>query len=637
MEQEKTRISDLSNIMTISEQDKSKIYLASAPRYHFPVVVKELIGDHTNIYERLQKIHSKYIPKIFEVIQDGEKTYVIEEYVDGMTLDEISMQSLIDKDRLIDYIEQLCRALTSLHQCQPPIIYRDLKPSNIIITEEGILKLIDFDASREYKIDHKEDTRLLGTMEYAAPEQFGYSQTDERSDIYALGIVLSELIFGKSSSYTTNLPKIDLSTKECMNYRRIIKKCTMFSPDERYQSVDKVLQEVGKGRKDRRRYAIKMLAIMVCCIMIGISLPFVRMFINSKLEKNEMRDLQSSNVIVESSDALNLADNMINDLSNEMQDSSNNQDSSSEKQDNNPEIQNDSVEKQDNNTVKQDNAKKQDNDTEAQDISDAEDKSSEQGTGSKDAVTNVNQKDNDIKEKQVEQDKEQSSDTVKEDSNDTVKENSSDTTKENSTNEAESSELTSQRKMLSSNTVIQHFYKKYNNELRFNSEDFIDASIQSVKYQKVGDDINYNMSSNGYELKGGILYLKAQGLKELENCYYAINVELGKVCWTYYVLIHNDNEDINTSDTSIANSWKYYHVNENNDVTYLVNNTTATIDEVIISGKIVSKDNYSLICNKQGVTFKSSYLKQYRNAEQIDFILNLSDGTELVDAILIEK
>ena len=109
---------------------------------------------------------------------------------------------------------QLCEALEVLHGCNPSLIHRDIKPSNVLVNEEGILKIIDFDASRQYrKTKNTSDTRLLGTIEYAAPAQFGYAQTDFRSDIYSAGVVFSEIVIDEKSAFA----------KE---WKRLVDKCT---------------------------------------------------------------------------------------------------------------------------------------------------------------------------------------------------------------------------------------------------------------------------------------------------------------------------------------------------------------------------------------------------------------------------
>ena len=111
------------------------------------------------------------------------------------------------------------------------IVYRDLKAENVMLTMDGKIKLVDFDISRKYQEGKKRDTRLLGTAEYAAPEQFGYFQTDQRTDIYAFGVLFNYML-------TAKFP-VELVTEGI--YGEVIRKCTEMEPGKRYQSVDEIL------------------------------------------------------------------------------------------------------------------------------------------------------------------------------------------------------------------------------------------------------------------------------------------------------------------------------------------------------------------------------------------------------------
>jgi len=156
---------------------------------------------------------------------------------------------------------QLCDALEVLHGCNPPIIHRDIKPSNILVTTDGVLKIIDFDASRQYNAEkHTSDTRLLGTIEYAAPEQFGYAQTDIRSDIYSAGVVLSELAIGKDTSFVKD-------------WKHVVNKCTNFDPENRYQNATELKKDLKKClgiAKQRNHFFIPIAAgMLVLFLLLG--------------------------------------------------------------------------------------------------------------------------------------------------------------------------------------------------------------------------------------------------------------------------------------------------------------------------------------------------------------------------------
>ena len=163
-------------IQVIKKSDRSEVIFAAMDEMDMPVVVKRLQGANPEIYRGIAKLCSSHIPKIYCVEEQGEELCVAEEYIDGRTLDTyLAEESLTDVQKLMLMV-QLCEALEVLHSCKPPVIHRDIKPSNILITGDGVLKVIDFDASRQYKEEKDTgDTRLLGTIEYAAPEQFGYA------------------------------------------------------------------------------------------------------------------------------------------------------------------------------------------------------------------------------------------------------------------------------------------------------------------------------------------------------------------------------------------------------------------------------------------------------------------------------
>ena len=127
-------------------------------------------------------------------------------------------------------MKKLCHILKPLHDLKPPIIHRDLKLSNIILTSENLIYIVDFDTARYYESGREQDTELLGTKEYAPPEQYGFGQSDARSDIYALGIIFNRLLTGE-------YPKHQLADNR---YRPVISKCIRLDPDERFQTISEL-------------------------------------------------------------------------------------------------------------------------------------------------------------------------------------------------------------------------------------------------------------------------------------------------------------------------------------------------------------------------------------------------------------
>lgn len=201
------------------------------------ICVKKTI-DYTqqDVLEFRRKNSSSYFPRLYEAFETEGIFTVIEEYVNGVTLEEYMMGEPLAEDVAVKIASQVCRALLELHHATPMIVYRDIKAENIMITTEGNVKLIDFNISRSFQEGKKRDTVLLGTAEYAAPEQFGYFQTDNRTDIYAFGILFNYILTGK-------FPIEHITQGKFSN---LIAKCIELEPSKRYQSIEEILHELGE-------------------------------------------------------------------------------------------------------------------------------------------------------------------------------------------------------------------------------------------------------------------------------------------------------------------------------------------------------------------------------------------------------
>lgn len=186
----------------------------------------------------LPRLSHEGLPIFVEKIRTMEHTYILREYVPGIPLDQYAKTPLPEK-QAVEIGQKLCGALAYLHGLNPPVIHRDIKPCNIIIEPESAkITLIDFDIARRYTPDAKNDTIFMGTQSFSPPEQYGYSQTDNRSDIYALGVVLCWMLTGESN--TTEAA--DRIRSEAL--RRIVRRCTAFDPAKRYTSVVKVQRDL---------------------------------------------------------------------------------------------------------------------------------------------------------------------------------------------------------------------------------------------------------------------------------------------------------------------------------------------------------------------------------------------------------
>lgn len=182
------------------------------------------------VYRRLLPVLCPHLPQIMEAAEQDGQTAVLEEYVQGDTLAELLMGARLTEREARQVTMQLCQALHVLHSMGA--VHRDVKPENVILRGSDAV-LIDFDAARIYKDESESDTQVLGTMGFAAPEQYGIVQSDARADIFSLGVLLNIMLTGKHPSREMAAGKMG----------RIVRKCTMTAPEQRYQSA-RALMEV---------------------------------------------------------------------------------------------------------------------------------------------------------------------------------------------------------------------------------------------------------------------------------------------------------------------------------------------------------------------------------------------------------
>lgn len=158
-------------------------------------IVKRTLKDSGEVYFALRTLSHPNIANVYDVVKTETGVTVLEEYVDGQTVADYLQTGLYSPSGVRKVISSLCDALDLLHSHQ--IIHKDIKPENVMIDSNGNVKLIDFDAARLYKPYQSKDTQAIGTMGYAAPEQYGINQTDERTDIYAIGVLMNVMLTGQ--------------------------------------------------------------------------------------------------------------------------------------------------------------------------------------------------------------------------------------------------------------------------------------------------------------------------------------------------------------------------------------------------------------------------------------------------------
>jgi serine/threonine-protein kinase len=191
------------------------------------------------------------LPSVADFFSEGGCHYLVMDFVEGETLESVlSRQATpFSEAEVLDWASQLCDVLCYLHAQRPPVIFRDLKPGNIMLARDGRLKLIDFGIARFFKPGQPGDTVCFGTPGYSPPEQYGRGQTDHRSDIYALGVTLHQLLTNHDPGATPfALPKVrQLNPSISPGTEAAINRATQLNPTRRFQSITEMKQALGIG------------------------------------------------------------------------------------------------------------------------------------------------------------------------------------------------------------------------------------------------------------------------------------------------------------------------------------------------------------------------------------------------------
>lgn len=218
-------------LQLLHNSPKGKVWRAIDQDSNQKVILREL-SRFNPVYEELKKYNFSICPEIYFYTQGESSSTVIEQYIEGSTLADLLAQNYeFSPQQIQQMLSRLCHGLKELHECG--IIHRDIKPANLILQNPKLpesLYLIDFDAARLLSGHKATDTALLGTRGYAPPEQYGFSQTDARSDIYALGCTFKEIL---GPQYHGRLIPI-------------LNKCCAIDPQARYQNVDKLLKALNR-------------------------------------------------------------------------------------------------------------------------------------------------------------------------------------------------------------------------------------------------------------------------------------------------------------------------------------------------------------------------------------------------------
>ena len=221
---------EYSVIRVLKESPRGSVRLIRHRATGKPFILRRFTGN-AEVYQKLLGYSCQNLPEILEVAVDGENALVIEEFIEGDTLGFLLEGALFTPQETREIVDQLCQALWVLHSMAA--VHRDIKPENVIMRRRQAV-LIDFDAARLHKPEQEADTQVLGTTGFAAPEQYGLSQSDVRTDIYALGVLMNVMLTGEHPSKKLAEGRMG----------RIIERCTRVSPEKRYKNVLRLMGEL---------------------------------------------------------------------------------------------------------------------------------------------------------------------------------------------------------------------------------------------------------------------------------------------------------------------------------------------------------------------------------------------------------
>lgn len=251
---------------------------------------KYRVDIEENLLHRLQEMEFP-AARALKRIDTGEKIFLVREYVEGETLEEyFQRRSGLTEWEIAEIGMAVCEQLQRLHESVPALVHRDIKPQNIVITPGGEARLIDFDAARLYEEGKERDTYFFGTMQTAAPEQYGFEQTDARTDLYGLGKTLLWLACG---SYTiTALEK----TRYSARFKRSIRKSVSLLKKERFQSAADMYKSLNKCRKGalyrRLRMGIGAAAVILAAVGICVGGRWYRQMQESRIVTFDSQTLE---------------------------------------------------------------------------------------------------------------------------------------------------------------------------------------------------------------------------------------------------------------------------------------------------------------------------------------------------------
>lgn len=246
----------------------------------------EFLRNEMEIMKKMADRKLSGIPKAYRIFEENGEVYLVREYIEGMSLAQMVLQKGgISEAEICRISRKICQTAEQFQNPNEPMIHRDIKPENIVVTPGGEVVFIDFGTMRSYKKDGSRDTFVVGTRGTAAPEQYGYTQTDQRTDVYAIG---QTMLYMVSESYEMN------QLSECAVSRRmkkIIEKACSFEPDKRYGDAAQLRRAVEKCQANNRKKVYKkagaVLGLIAAGYILAIFSPDGTVIENKRIETAE--------------------------------------------------------------------------------------------------------------------------------------------------------------------------------------------------------------------------------------------------------------------------------------------------------------------------------------------------------------
>ena len=582
-------LQDLEIITTISESNKSTVNLVSIKDTQKLAILKQYPGEkEINCYRQIAELQSEYFPRLYGIWQEKDKTFLLEEYISGCTLQEkLEETSSLRQEEITDFGKQICLALQVLHSATPPIIHRDMKPQNIIITREGKVRVIDFDAAREYNPHKEYDTVLLGTKEYASPEQFGYTQTDMRSDIYSWGIVFAEL-----------LEHAHVSKNYALQAQKIVDKATMFDPKRRYGDTEQLLQELKQLEKSKKLPVAGVLATGVLLLGIIGTLQWKGSSPDTEV-LNADNETQQATDVQEYAETLSGEEQTVAERD-ELQDTTETQESVLEQE-----------------TL-------QTTDVPSEDVQ------------QNPPVLLAEAYQYTFIEQELLQKRQIIMDT-REDLYSGIAFEDNDAGMYSATQET----------AIGNAYVALRFLKGYPRDVVICDTLFEGLTISSVYYYPYIEEQGINGSKvliqeADYSLQfGNVFSVSATYLQTLEPGAYTFFVDAKNeerdITMGFYLVMHGEEEEVTNFRIHIMNEISYYSSQSQNDVVFYVNSTPYPIQDIRIGDEIVSATDYELVDDGFGIVFHPDFLSRYEDKESLEMIVTMENGKQAQIRIIYLK